>query len=239
MPLHRLIYTSPSSIRGDNNETIPPYTPFLASSRWLRRHVGVAHRLPTVEEYRDQVLGSKTTQLASMVSQRGLTSGPTRDEMVRALLAGIATLPDTLPAPGEPFPDAEVYDGTPDWDRAASQDVRAEAQRRGLTVSGVHTEDLRELLKNPAAAGADEVKTVLTSEDADDASEAVGEEPPRAPKPDDGSWREPLKTALDGGDYNEVARVLKAHALPPAENRSKKAVLAHAAALLATPQPEA
>lgn len=238
MPLHRLIYTSPSSIRGDNNETIPPYTPFLVSSRWLRRHVGVAHRLPTVEEYRDQVLGSKTAQLASMVSQRKLASGPTRDEMVRALLAGIAPLPDTLPAPGEPFPDAEVYDGTPDWDRAASQDVRAEAKRRGLTVDSVHTEELRAQLQNPAAV-ADEVKTVLTSEGADDASEADGEEPPPPPKPDDGSWREPLKAALDSGDYNEVARVLKAHALPAAENRSKKAVLAHAAALLATPQPEA
>jgi hypothetical protein len=231
MPLHRLIYTSPSSIRGDNNETIPPYTPFLASSRWLRRHVGVAHRLPTVEEYRDQVLGCRVAQLASMVSQRGLTSGPTRDEMVRALLAGIVTLPDALPAPGEPFEDTEIYDGTPDWDRAAAQDVRAEAKRRGIAIDGIHTEDLRELLKNPASAVvADEVKTALTEETRADAPSAQGV--PTGSVADDGSWREPLKVALDSSDYVEVARVLKAHGLPAAENRSKKTVLAHAAALL-------
>lgn len=228
MPLFRLISRSGGAIKDEQGQLVQPYTPFLASPRWLRRHVGTIHRLPTVEEYRDTVLGSRAEQLAALMSQRGLPVSADRETMIRALLDGIVTLPDVLPDEGKPYEDVEVYNGAPDWSRMGSQDVRTEATQRGLETEGVNVDELRHKLQTLQRG--EEVKAKAAPEDPED-GKALDEQPTKgAPAVDDGSWREPLRAAYDASDYIAARKVLKEHSLGEPENGSKKAVL-HAAAL--------
>jgi len=227
MPQHRMVYTGPSSIRGDDNDMVQPYTVFTASARWLKRHVGIAHRLPTVEEYRDTVLGARWEQLVSMVSQRGFKVSDEREPMIRALLDKIVKLPDELPGEGESLDDLEVYDGEPDWAKAGSQDVRQEATRRGLPVAGVDLKTLRRQLQDRSLGELDKSVAGEPPATADTRGELA-----LAPAAQDDSWRAPLREAHEAGDYVSARRLLKEHKLGEPENGSKKAVLAAAALAL-------
>lgn len=234
MPQFRVIYTGSGAMRTEQG-TKQPYTPFLASAGWLRTKLAMAHKLPTIEEYRDRVLGSTTERLAEMARGRHLNTEASRDVLVRALLDGICPLPDgvTFPEPGAGprarFEDSEVWDGTPVWEEVGTRTLRDEARARGINPSQPD-EALIRALTPPAPVPADAAPPAPPT-DEEDADE--DDEPARRTAhdiPDD--WRAQLATAHAAGDYNATKRLLRVLNIT-AENGSKKAVLAAAEARLA------
>lgn len=245
MPLFKVIYTGQNALRTESGDVVKPYEPFLASPKWLMKRLPQLHRTPSVEEYRDRLLGMTPDALRKHARSRDISERGERPALIAALLADILPMaPDEVPPPGEVYIDNVIISGAPDWATITPTYVRQEARRRGLDGMAPIAK-LRRILAGeedatdeapPAQPPADAQRgSDEDGEDEEDSGRDPDEVAPARPELDPSrpaEWRAQLAAAHAAEDYRAASRLLKRLGLTP-ENGSKKAVLASAAQYLA------
>lgn len=97
-----LIYVGPAPAEGVRlpagsiSHMVQPFEPFEATNAWLRRMTGRTSRFWTPAEYSDHCNRCADGQLKAMLPLRKIAGTMSREEMIKALTAGIFDEPKTL-----------------------------------------------------------------------------------------------------------------------------------------------